>query len=203
MTPRLPHSPPGAPHPCEVAVVLEGPHPTRGMRQEPVSPCSSSFLRGKTSATVWGGCQGGGKPQVSGRWLWPMAHLAGDYVKVAAHPPVNIPPGSLGATGTHRTPPVENKEGLLKAATESGVTSASSSSTVERRRREVQGQSPVLSQFEQELPPSRLRSSPIVKWTLGPGAGPPPPILIFALPPPGLCPWQQKLVQNQAEKLWG
>lgn len=91
MSPRLPHSPPGAPHPCEVAGVLEGPHPTTGMRQEPVSPCSSSFQRGKTSATVWGGCQGGGKPQVSGRWLWPMAHLAGDYVKVAAHPPVNIP----------------------------------------------------------------------------------------------------------------
>lgn len=99
-----------------------------------------------------------------------------DYVKVAAHSP-----RSLGATSTHRTPPVENKEGLLKAARESGVIapSHSSRSTVERRQREVQGQSPVLSQIEQELPPSSLPSPPIVKqmWTWGPGAGPPPPSL--------------------------
>lgn len=47
------------------------------------------------------------------------------------------------------------------------------------RQREVQGQSPVLSQIEQELPPSSLPSPPIVKqmWTWGPGAGPPPPSL--------------------------
>lgn len=174
MTPRLPHSPLGAPHPYEVAVVLEDPQPMRGMRQEPVSPCSSSFLGGETSATV----PGRGKPQVSGRWLWPMAHLAGDCAKVAAHPP-----GPLGATGTHRTP-VENKEGLLKAATESGVMAASHSSrsTVERRQREVQGQSPVLSQAEQELPPPSLQSSRIVKQTLGPGASIPPSLsLLFLL----------------------
>lgn len=125
-------------------------------------------------------------------------HLAEGHVKVATHPP-----GSLGGTGIHKT--VESKEGLLKAATERGVMAPShnSSSPVERRQREVQGQSPVLSQAEQELPPSSLPSPPIVKWTLGPGAGPPPPSLIFALPPPGLCPGQQEFVQNEAEKLWG
>ena len=44
----------------------------------------------------------------------------------------------------------------------------------------MEDQSPVLSQVEQALPPLSHRSPPIVKWTLGPGAGLPPLALIFA-----------------------
>ena len=116
MTLRLLHSPLGVPGLCEVAIVLEGAHPVRGMRQEPVSLCSSPFLGEETSATVWGRCQGGGEPPVVGGWLWPMTHLAGDHGKAAAHPVVNVPPEPLGATSTYRTPPVSEQGGLARGS---------------------------------------------------------------------------------------
>lgn len=73
-----------------------------------------------------------------------------------------------------------------------------------RRRREVECQSPVLSQAERAQPPLSHRSPPIVKWMLGPGAGPPPPALIFAASSSSrTVPGQSQLVQNGAEKLWG
>lgn len=153
-----------------------------------MSPCLLSFLGGEISAAV------PGREKATGVRKMALAHGTPCWGLCQGGSSSTM---SLGATGTHRTP-VENKEGLLKIAPESRVLapSHSSRSTVERRQREVQGQSPVLSQVEQKLSPSSLGSPPIVKWS-------PSPILIFALPPPGLCPGQHELVQNKAEKLWG
>lgn len=152
MTQGLPHSPPGAPHPHEVDIVLEGPHPTRGMRQEPVSPCSSPFLEGETSATVWGRCQGGGKQrcqeEVSGPWRTLLGVMS--RWQLILQGPWEPQASTELLWKTRRACSRQQQKG--------GVMAPSHSSTVERRQREEQGQIPVLSQVEQELPPSSFPS---------------------------------------------